>query len=95
MRRTDGIDLLARLEALEQIRVLKARYCRYVDTKDWSEFARLFTDQAVLCFPENFQSADATDSGCLIAFGSLGCISRSNCSPARSFERPSRPLCNF
>jgi hypothetical protein len=47
------MDTLARLDALEQIRVLKARYCRYVDTKDWSGFASLFTDQAMVCFPEN------------------------------------------
>ena len=53
MTETDGTDILSRLEALEQIRVLKARYCRYVDTKDWSGFASLFSDKAMLCFPEN------------------------------------------
>jgi hypothetical protein len=47
------IDILARLAAIESIRVLKARYCRYVDTKDWRSFAGLFTREAQLCFPEN------------------------------------------
>ena len=47
------MDALARMEALEDIRVLKARYCRYVDTKDWDSFASLFRREAVLCFPEN------------------------------------------
>lgn len=47
------MDTLERLDAMEQIRVLKARYCRYVDTKDWSGFADLFTEEALLSFPEN------------------------------------------
>lgn len=51
--RSSGMDTMTRLDALEQIRVLKACYCRFVDTKNWPEFAKLFTDAAVLCFPEN------------------------------------------
>lgn len=53
MSGADHLDIVWRLNALEQIRVLKARYCRYVDTKDWSAFASLFADQAMVCFPEN------------------------------------------
>jgi SnoaL-like domain len=53
MTEVDGIDIRSRLEALEQIPVLEARYCRHVDTKNWSEFSSLFTDQAMLSFPEN------------------------------------------
>jgi SnoaL-like domain len=34
--------------ALEEIRNLKARYCRFLDTKDWHSFAALFTAEAVL-----------------------------------------------
>lgn len=47
-----GTDPVERLIALEAIRVLKARYCRYVDTKDWAGFASLFAPDAMLCFPE-------------------------------------------
>jgi uncharacterized protein (TIGR02246 family) len=36
------------LEALEEIRHLKARYCRSIDTKDWNGFAMLFTEDAEL-----------------------------------------------
>lgn len=47
------MDRLEWLCALEDIRVLKARYCRCVDTKDWAGFAALFTADAMLSFPEN------------------------------------------
>ena len=39
---------LERLLALEDIRALKARYCRCLDTKDWDGFAALFTHDAVM-----------------------------------------------
>lgn len=32
------------LLALEAIKQLKARYCRYLDTKDWARWRQLFTD---------------------------------------------------
>jgi hypothetical protein len=38
------------LSDLDQIRALKARYCRLADTKQWKEMATLFTDDAVLHF---------------------------------------------
>jgi len=37
-----------RLFAIEQIKQLKARYFRYMDTKDWPRLAGLFTDDAVV-----------------------------------------------
>jgi hypothetical protein len=37
-----------RLLALEEIRAVKARYCRFLDTKDWGGLAGLFTIDAVL-----------------------------------------------
>ena len=40
------MDALFRLTAIEDIKALKARYCRYVDTKDWVAFRSLFTDDA-------------------------------------------------
>lgn len=41
------MDRLTRLEAIEEIRVLKARYFRALDGKDWDLFGQLFTDDAV------------------------------------------------
>lgn len=39
---------LEQLIAMEEIRQVKARYFRLVDTKDWDGFARLFTPDVVL-----------------------------------------------
>jgi hypothetical protein len=39
------------LADLEAIRVLKARYFRFVDTKEWERFGELFTDDAELDVP--------------------------------------------
>lgn len=35
------------LDAVEQIRQLKARYCRHVDLKQWAAWQACFTDDAV------------------------------------------------
>ena len=37
-----------KLLAIEEIKQLKARYFRFVDTKDWQGFEELFTEDAVL-----------------------------------------------
>ena len=42
MERSD----VQRLLDLEQIRELKARYCRFIDTKQWQLLRSLFTDGA-------------------------------------------------
>jgi len=53
------------LLAIEAIRRLKARYCRFVDTKQWARLAALFTPDARL---EGFGSVpDGADSAALIA----------------------------
>lgn len=39
-------DALARLLAIEEIRSLKARYFRLMDTKNWEEFPALFAPDA-------------------------------------------------
>jgi hypothetical protein len=39
----DGATLLA----IEAIKQLKARYCRYLDTKDWAAWRAIFTDDFV------------------------------------------------
>lgn len=42
------MDALQKLMAVEDIKALKARYCRLLDTKDWDGLAALFLDDAVL-----------------------------------------------
>lgn len=44
---SDG-DALQRLLDIEEIRQLKARYFRFLDTKEWDAFAALFTDDAYM-----------------------------------------------
>ncbi len=39
---------LDELTAIEEIKKLKGRYCRFLDTKDWDGFANLFTRDATL-----------------------------------------------
>lgn len=42
------MDALARLLDTEAIKLVKARYCRLLDTKDWDGLAALFTGDAVM-----------------------------------------------
>ena len=51
------MDDLARLVATEAIKALKARYFRFVDTKDWNGLRAVFTDDAVIEIPENFEQS--------------------------------------
>jgi hypothetical protein len=46
------MDRLERLEAIDEIRTLKARYFRLMDTKQWDGFAALFTDDLKILSPE-------------------------------------------
>lgn len=41
------LDAAAALWEIEAIKQLKARYCRYLDTKRWDDWRRLFTDDFV------------------------------------------------
>jgi ketosteroid isomerase-like protein len=45
------MDPLSRLVAIEDIKRLKARYARFFDAERWSDFADLFTEDAVLAHP--------------------------------------------
>jgi ketosteroid isomerase-like protein len=47
------MDTLAKLETHEAIRTVKARYCRYLDTKDWEGLASIFTEDMVLDVQED------------------------------------------
>ena len=42
------MDAIERLDAVEQIKQLKARYFRCMDTKDWDGFAAVFGPDAVM-----------------------------------------------
>lgn len=42
------MDAVEEMQAIEQIRQLKSRYFRFVDTKDWDGLATVFTGDAVL-----------------------------------------------
>jgi hypothetical protein len=47
------MDRLERLELLEEVRGVKARYCRFLDTKDWVSLGNLFTEDGVLDVQED------------------------------------------
>ena len=44
----DAVDPISRLVAIEEIKQLKARYFRLMDTRSWSEMAWVFTRDAHL-----------------------------------------------
>lgn len=46
------MDRLERLEAIEDIRNLKARYFRLIDTKQWDELKGLFTSEMKVLTPD-------------------------------------------
>ena len=54
------MDALQTLLALDEIRNVKARYCRMLDTKDWAGFAALFTQDAVMDVREDTGNAPIT-----------------------------------
>lgn len=47
------MDALGMLLDREEIRTVKARYCRFLDTKDWDNFIALFTVDAVMDVQED------------------------------------------
>ena len=47
LARDKTMDPVERLLAIEDIKRLKAAYCRYLDTKDWGGFASCFTPDGV------------------------------------------------
>ena len=55
------MDDVSKLLSIEAIRSLKARYFRFVDTKDWKGLRSVFTDDAKIEIPENFDRPFAPD----------------------------------
>ena len=56
------MDAADRLVAIEEIKALKARYFRCMDTKDWAGFANVFADDALLDISGEL-GANASDGG--------------------------------
>ena len=61
------MDTLQRLETLEDIRAVKARYCRCLDTKDWHGFAALFTADAQMDVREDTGQPPITGIEAIVA----------------------------
>lgn len=51
------MDPLQRLEAVEEIKALKARYFLHLDRKEWDAWRALFTDDAVMDSSSEFPDA--------------------------------------
>lgn len=64
------------LLAVEEIKTLKARYFRLIDTKEWAALYGLFTDDATLSFPEIDPAPYSRDGGVKMIRQALsGCTS--------------------
>lgn len=61
------MDALQTLLTLEEIRAVKARYCRLLDSKDWNGFAALFTEDAVMDVSEDTGHPPITGIPAIIA----------------------------
>ena len=56
------MDRLERLEAIEEIRSLKARYYRLMDTKQWDELRSVFTSDMKVVTPEGAIYSEGGDA---------------------------------
>jgi hypothetical protein len=56
------MDRLERLEAIEEIRNLKARYFRLIDTKQWDELRGVFASDLRVLTPEGKVYAEGGDT---------------------------------
>jgi hypothetical protein len=56
------MDELARLVAIEEIKVLKARYFRFVDLKEWSALRSLFCEHATIHYTDGDQGPQTLDA---------------------------------
>jgi len=56
------MDRIERLEAIEEIRNLKARYYRLMDTKQWGELKGVFTSDMKVITPEGQVYAEGGDT---------------------------------
>ena len=61
------MDALQTLLTIEDIRAVKARYCRFLDAKDWDGFAGLFTVDAVMDVREDTGNEPITGVPAIVA----------------------------
>ncbi|WP_417622336.1 nuclear transport factor 2 family protein [Parasphingorhabdus sp.] len=61
------MDALQNLQAIEDIRAVKARYCRFLDTKDWDGFTSLFTADATMDVQEDTGNPPVTGVEAIVA----------------------------
>jgi hypothetical protein len=57
------VDAVGRLEAVEAVKTLEARYFRGMDTKDWDGFADQFSPDAVMDVSGEMGGAGTPDAG--------------------------------
>lgn len=67
---TDIPTLLDRLLSLEEIKQLKAKYCRFLDTKQWARLAALFSEDA------SFEGFGSAPNGATVSMFIQGVSSR-------------------
>ena len=72
------MDDAAVLLEIESIKHLKARYCRYLDTKDWVRWRTVFADDFV---------SDTSDSGGTVISGADGFVAYVR----KTLGKPSQP----
>ena len=57
------MDAIDELQAIEQIKKLKARYFRCMDTKDWDGFANVFAPDAVMDMSSEMRDGQTEGEG--------------------------------
>lgn len=65
-------DELTQLLAIEQIKTLKARYFRLVDTKDWAALRTLFCEHATIHYTDADRGPMAVDEAMNLVRDALG-----------------------
>lgn len=73
-----GDDAATALREIESIKRLKARYCRYLDDKDWTAWRRIFADDFV---------SDTADAGGTVVAGADNFVAFTR----KNIGRPSQP----
>jgi hypothetical protein len=69
---------VAALQAIESIKQLKARYCRYLDTKDWDAWRTIFADDFV---------SDTSEAGGKVIVGADDFVAFTR----KALRRPTQP----
>ncbi|MEB4212227.1 nuclear transport factor 2 family protein [Mycobacterium sp. 94-17] len=77
---TDRAEMLVAdsLPAIESLKQLKARYCRYLDTKDWAAWRSIFADDFV---------SDTSEAGGTVIDGADDFVAFTR----RALDRPNQP----